>query len=270
MTLKEALLQGQRLLEDAGVSSPRLTAEVLLAHAASQNRAWLYAHSTDELIELWWIHYGRYLHQRIEGMPTQYITGKQEFYGRDFRVTPDVLIPRPETEHLIEAALACGGETILDVGTGSGIIAVTLALETKAQVTATDISSAALRVAEDNARRLGAQVEFIECDLIPEARTSDLIVSNPPYVALGDKATLQREVRDHEPSLALFAGDDGLDVYRRLIPAATNALNPNGWLVMEIGAGQDDAVGAMLSSWNGVEIRKDLAGLPRIAIAQRP
>jgi len=268
MTLKAALLQGQKLLEDAGIASSRLTAEVLLAHAVNRDRVWLYAHSTDELIELWWIHYGRYLHQRIQGKPTQYITGKQEFYSREFHVTPDVLIPRPETEHLIEAALACGGETILDVGTGSGIIATTLALETKAVVTATDISSAALRVAEDNARRLAANVRFLECDLVPAERF-DLIVSNPPYVALRDKPTLEREVRDHEPELALFAGGDGLDIYRRLIPAAAQTLNPNGWLVLEIGADQAESVGAMLSSWTAVEIRKDLAGLPRIAIARK-
>jgi release factor glutamine methyltransferase len=270
MTLKEALLQGQRLLEDAVVVSPRLTAEVLLAHATNRDREWLYAHSTDELIELWWIHYGRYLHQRIEGRPTQYIIGKQEFYSREFRVTPDVLIPRPETEHVIEAALACGGETILDVGTGSGIIAITLALETKARVTATDISPAALRIAEDNARRLGAQVEFIECDLIPANRTFDLIVSNPPYVALKDKDTLQREVRDHEPELALYGGHDGFEIYRCLIPAASAALNPNGFLVMEIGADQSDTVGAMLASWTSVEFRKDLAGIPRVAVARKP
>lgn len=269
MNIREALLQGRKLLEDAGVASPRLTAEVLLAHAVSRDRAWLYAHSTDELIELWWIHYGRYLHQRIEGRPTQYITNKQEFYGREFYVTPDVLIPRPETEHVIEAALACGGESALDVGTGSGIIAITLALETKARVTATDISPAALRVAEENARRLGANVRFLECDLVPNERF-DLIVSNPPYVALRDKPTLEREVREHEPELALFAGEDGLDVYRRLIPAASQALNPNGWLVMEIGAEQADAVSAMLASWIEVEIRKDLAGLPRVVVARKP
>lgn len=270
MTLKEALLQGQRLLEEAGVASPRLTAEVLLAHAVGRDRPWLYAHSTDELIELWWIHYGRYLHQRMEGRPTQYITHKQEFYGREFHVTPDVLIPRPETEHVVEAALSVGAKTILDVGTGSGAIAITLALETTAHTTASDISPAALRVAAENARRLGAHVEFIECDLIPEHRTFDLIVSNPPYVALRDKPTLEREVRDHEPELALFGGEDGLDIYSRLVPAAARALNPNGWLVMEIGADQAQPVGAMLASWTSVEIRKDLAGLPRVAIARKP
>ena len=162
MTVRTALLQGQQLLETANVGEPRLTAEVLLMRATGKERAWLYAHGNDELIELWWIHYGRYLHQRIEGQPTQYITGRQEFYGREFRVTPDVLIPRPETEHLIEAALATANaaRNILDIGTGSGAIAVTLALETKARVVACDISSAALRIAQQNARTLGAQVTF--------------------------------------------------------------------------------------------------------------
>ncbi|MEO5922539.1 MAG: peptide chain release factor N(5)-glutamine methyltransferase [Bryobacteraceae bacterium] len=284
MTLKTALLQGQRLLEEAAVSEPRLTAEVLLAHATQKDRVWLFTHANDELIELWWIHYGRYLHQRIEGSPTQYIVGKQEFYGRDFRVTTDVLIPRPETEHLIEAAIerlsatsrsrlcnepraSASGYQVLDVGTGSGCIAITLALETNAQVTATDISHAALQVAKENAERLGATVHFLERDLIPEGRF-DLIVSNPPYVPLTDKPTLQREVRDHEPELALYGGDDGLDIYRRLIPAASRALNPGGWLMMEIGATQGAAVSAMLAAWAEVKILDDLAGLPRIVIAR--
>src|ERR1700722_1093010 len=155
MTVRTALLQGQQLLENAKVSEARLTAEVLLMRATGHDRAWLYAHGNDELIEVWWIHYGRYLHQRIKGEPTQYITGRQEFYGREFRVTPDVLIPRPETEHLVEAALGRGAETILDVGTGSGAVAVTLALETMARVTATDVSPAALLIARQNAQALG-------------------------------------------------------------------------------------------------------------------
>src|SRR5579872_6800508 len=136
MTVRTALSQGQQLLEQANVGEPRLTAEVLLMRATGHDRAWLYGHGNDELIELWWIHYGRYLHQRIKGEPTQYITGRQEFYGREFRVTPDVLIPRPETEHLVEATLQRihSTDVLLDVGTGSGAIAVTLALETGARV----------------------------------------------------------------------------------------------------------------------------------------
>src|ERR1019366_142175 len=165
MTVRTALLQGRQLLEQASVAEPRLTAEVLLMRATGHDRAWLYAHGDDELIEVWWIHYGRYLHQRIKGEPTQYITGRQEFYGREFRVTGDVLIPRPETEHLVEAALARGAENILDIGTGSGAIAVTVALETKARVTASDVSPAALRVARRNADALAARVDFVACDL---------------------------------------------------------------------------------------------------------
>ncbi len=156
MTLQTALAQGTALLDDGGIPAARLTAEVLLGFALRKEREFLYAHSGDELTENGWIHYGRYLHQRLGGMPTQYITGRQEFYGREFRVTPDVLIPRPETEHLVEAALEriSPGDTVLDVGTGSGAIAVTLAQERPgARVLASDISEAALRVAAANARR---------------------------------------------------------------------------------------------------------------------
>jgi release factor glutamine methyltransferase len=273
MNLGVALKQGQKLLEDVSIAAPRLTAEVLLAHAAGHDRAWLYAHSTDELREVWWIHYGRYLHERMQGKPTQYITGHQEFYGREFRVTPDVLIPRPETEHVIEAALARSRNAtmILDVGTGSGAIAVTLALETSARVVATDISAAALRVASGNARQLNASVHFVACDLgIALASGSfDLIVSNPPYIPESDAPTLQREVRDHEPAIALYGGADGLDVYRRLIPEAARLLKPSGWLVLEIGHQLGEAIQSMLQNWHHVEVVADLAGLPRVIVAQR-
>ena len=272
MTVRTALLQGQKLLEEAAISMPRLTAEVLLMRATGHDRAWLYAHGADELIEVWWIHYGRYLHQRIQGQPTQYITGHQEFYGRDFRVTSDVLIPRPETEHLIEAALAKANavQTIVDIGTGSGAIAVTLALETKARVVASDISLAALGSAQQNAQTLGAGVDFVACDLGAAFADGsfDVVVSNPPYVAERDLASLQPEVRDHEPALALFGGDDGLDIYRRLIPDAARLLRPGGWLMMELG--DADAVRKLCASWSGVEIANDLAGIPRVIVAQRP
>ena len=174
MTLKEALLQGQRLLEQAGVTEPRLTAEVLLAHATQHDRVWLIAHSDEELIELWWIHYGRYLHQRIEGKPTQYITGHQEFYGRDFRVTPDVLIPRPETEHLIEAALKVNARNILDVGTGSGCIACALATaRPDARILALDVSTPALAVARENVRALALDARVrLEQELVATARSA--------------------------------------------------------------------------------------------------
>src|SRR5271170_5294241 len=168
MTIQSALLQGTQLLDEGAIGAPRLTAEVLLTHAVKRDRSYLYAHPEEELAEVAWIHYGRYLHERLKGKPTQYITGRQEFYGRDFRVTPDVLIPRPETEHLVEAALARiqPGNVVVDVGAGSGAIAITLSLEIKARVFATDISTAALCVAQSNARKLSSQVEFCACDLV--------------------------------------------------------------------------------------------------------
>lgn len=258
------------------MDSPRLTAEVLLMHATGRDRAWLYAHGNDELIELWWIHYGRYLHERMQGKPTQHITGRQEFYGREFHVTPDVLIPRPETELVIEAAslkaaLPHGNAAhrIVDVGTGSGAIAVTLALETKARIFATDLSLSALVVAQKNARTLRAQVDFVASDLglAFAAGSFDLVVSNPPYVAGRDRATLTPEVRDREPALALFGGEDGLAVYRRLVPEAARLLRPGGWLMMELG--EAAAVREMLKDWREVEIRNDLAGIPRVILARK-
>jgi release factor glutamine methyltransferase len=273
MDVRTALQQGQTLLEESRVAVPRLTAEVLLMHAIGCERSWLYAHSGDELREVWWIHYGRYLHERLKGKPTQYITGHQEFYGREFRVTPDVLIPRPETEHLIEAALGHASEaaTVLDVGTGSGAIAITLALETNARVFAADISLAALRVASENAWALGAKLDFVACDLSDafQAGAFDLVISNPPYVPALDRSTIQREVRDYEPPVALYGGDDGLDVYRRLVPEARRLLKPGGWLMMELGYAVVDSVRAMLADWREVEIGADLAGLPRVAMARR-
>ncbi len=270
--IRTALLQGQQLLEQAKVHAPRLNAEVLLAHAIGCDRTWLYAHSDEELRELWWIHYGRYLHERLQGKPTQYITGRQEFYGREFRVTPDVLIPRPETEHLVEAALERAAGNIVDIGTGSGAIAITLALETGSRVFATDISEAAVRGAAGNARRLESPVHFAVCDLgtaLPSG-CFDVVVSNPPYVPDAGSESIQREVREHEPRVALFGGSDGLDVYRRLIPDAQRLLKPGGWLVMEIGWLASDAVGAMLGEWKDVETKADLAGIPRVVCAQKP
>src|SRR2546423_2289700 len=228
MTLHEALLQGTKLLEEGAIAVPRLTAEVLLCHALRQERPFLYAHPERELCEVEWIHYGRYLHERLKGKPTQYITGRQEFYGREFRVTSDVLIPRPETELVIEMALevGAGARRILDAGCGSGAIAVTLQLETAARVCGTDLSAPALLVASENSRRLGAAVQFIVCDLVSAVadHAIDLLASNPPYVPLGDRAGLQREVRDYEPEIALFAGPTGFEIYQRLIEDAGRVL----------------------------------------------
>lgn len=269
MTLHTALLQGTKLLEEAGVSVPRLTAEVLLSHAIRRERVYLYAHPEEELTELGWIHYGRYLHERIEGKPTQYITKRQEFYGREFIVGPDVLIPRPETEHLVEAAIVRirPGDVVLDVGVGSGAIAVTLALETSARVLATDISQPALRVVAANARMLKADVTLLAADLASCIRPAsiDVLVSNPPYVPQSDEKDLQREVRDYEPHIALFAGPSGLDVYERLIEQARTVLRPGGWLLLELGYNSLVPVRELLSTdWQNVEVLGDLAGIPRV------
>ncbi len=273
MTLHTALLQGTKLLEEAAVAAPRLTAEVLLSHAIHRERVFLYAHPEEELTEVGWIHYGRYLHERIEGKPTQYITKRQEFYGREFIVGPDVLIPRPETEHLVEAAIAKirPGDVVLDVGVGSGAIAVTLALETPARVLATDISLPALRVAAANARLLKAEVTLLAADLTSCVRPAsiDVLVSNPPYVPQADEKDLQREVRDYEPHIALFAGPSGLDVYERLIEQARTVLRRGGWLLLELGYNSLGPVRDMLSTdWADIEMRYDLAGTPRVIEAK--
>jgi len=222
--------------------------------------------------------------RRATHEPVAYITGVREFYGREFRVSPAVLIPRPETEGLVEAALADAvqgpgsrvlGPTIdiVDVGTGSGCLAITLALEMpNARVMASDISPEALTMARATAAALGARVEFVESSLIPAGVVADLIVSNPPYVPERDRASLSVDVRNFEPAGALFAGADGLDVIRLLVPAARQALKPGGRLLMEIGHGQADAVTGLVTN-AGLKlegIRPDLQGIPRIVIARKP
>ena len=273
LTINEALRQGSKLLEDAGVPASRLTAEVLLAHALRQDRIYLFGHSSDPLSELAWIHYGRYLHQRIEGKPTQYITKVQEFYGRDFKVSPAVLIPRPETEHLVSAALERieSGARVLDVGCGSGAIAVTLALESLCEVWAVDISEAALQVASGNARRLQARVKFVAGDLLEAfaPQTFDAVLSNPPYVGLHEADGLQVEVREHEPHVALFGGATGTELYAKLIAHAGLTLRAGGWLILELGWRSLEPVRAMLEGrWSSVETISDLAGIPRVLAAR--
>ncbi len=286
MTVGTALLQGAKLLEDAAIIAPRLTSEVLLLHALALHgvhgaeRSWLYAHSGDELTEVAWLHFGRYLHERLKGAPTQYITGSQEFYGREFRVTRDVLIPRPETEYVVETALeiARDARRVLDAGTGSGAIAVTLRLETRtdAEVWASDISLKALAVARENARKLGAAVNFVAGDLLAPFGDAafDLIVSNPPYVPLKERDGLQREVRDYEPHVALFAGRDsagrdGFEIYERLLAGAARVLGPAGWIVLELGYASLQGVRAMLDpAWRDARVTEDLAGIPRVIAAR--
>ncbi len=214
--------------------------------------------------------------QRRGGVPVQHLRGSQEFFGRDFKVTPDVLIPRPETEHIVEEALRLFPERsaplrIADVGTGSGILAVTLALEYPASnVLALDISPAALGVARENAAALDVRnVRFAESDLLAAAgeESFDLIVSNPPYIPLKEAAELHRQVGEHEPHLALFGGDDGLDLVRRLLPQASRLLQPGGWFLMET-AGRSPALDVLLQGWRGSRYVPDLQGIERIAVLQ--
>jgi release factor glutamine methyltransferase len=236
---------------------------VLLAFAMKCARVYFFAHPEQALREVEWIHYGRYLDERIKGKPTQYITKRQEFYGREFRVTKDVLIPRPETELLVETVLRLrpAGGRMIDVGTGSGAIAVTLG------AIGCDVSMPALKIARSN----GAN-PLVCCDLLScfADGVFDAVVSNPPYVPLADYDSLQREVRDFEPHLALFGGLDGLEIYRRLIPEARRALKPGGLLAIEMGIGQSDALRDMVGDWRNVAVHPDLAGIPRVLVCERP
>lgn len=277
MTVHTALHQGTDILAKASVPVPRLTAEVLLCHAMRCDRAFLYAHGGDELTQLAWIHYGRYLNERLQGKPTQYITHRQEFFGRHFYVNEDVLIPRPETEHVVEAALTWLKQhqhvRILDVGTGSGAIAVTLALETGRLILASDISLPALAVAERNRNALGACVNLFAADLLAAMRPAsiDLLISNPPYVPGADAANMQMEVREWEPHIALFAGDSGFEIYERLLAAANIVLKPGGRLIMELGYQSLNTVRGMLTpGWCDIEVISDLAGWPRVIGATLP
>jgi release factor glutamine methyltransferase len=275
VTIQTALLQGTKLFEDAQVSVPRLTAEVLLAFALGRDRTFLYSHPEQALTDLEWLHYGRYLHERLKGKPTQYITRTQEFYGRPFHVTPDVLIPRPETEHVIEAALAAGktARRFLDVGCGSGSIAVTLQLETGAEVWGTDISVAALKVAAGNASKLGARVFLLACDLDSAIadRSIDVLVSNPPYVPSAELNTLATEVRDHEPHIALTSGPTGFEIYQRLIAGAPRVLRPGGHLILELGYNSSVQVRELLAGrFENIQLSSDLAGIPRVVSCQLP
>jgi len=263
-----------------------MNAELLIMFALDCDRAYLYAHPERQLTSDETERYDEALARRATGVPAQYITGHQEFWGLDLIVSPAVLIPRPETEHLVEAVLelarpkiverrAPSPVKIVDVGTGSGAIAIALAkgLPTT-EIHATDISPEALEVARANAARheLTSRIEFHQADLLnrfPPA-SLDIIVSNPPYVGESEEDSVQLEVRKFEPRQAVFAGTTGLEVIERLIPQAQTVLKPGGWLVFEISGTIADQVRSLLSSWNEVAIRNDLQGIARVAIARKP
>ena len=289
MPLREILNSAiQRLTADS-VPSPRMNAEILLMFTLGCDRAYLYGHPERELTADEQSRYEDALAQRSRGIPAQYITGHQEFWGMDFLVSPAVLIPRPETEHVIETVLARVGQPalsevegsspgnayhIVDVGTGSGCIALALAKELpQAQIHGTEISQAALEIARTNAARLQLQnrVHFHQRDLLSgiERSTFDVVVSNPPYVGESEEDTVQLEVRKYEPRSAVFAGPKGVEVIERLIPQAREVLKPGGWLVMEISGTIADQVQELLADWQDVQITNDLQSIPRVVAAKR-
>jgi release factor glutamine methyltransferase len=275
VTIREALRSAAERLELHHVSNSRLTSELLIAHTLSVSREYLYSHddrilTQDELQKT-----EDLLYDRIGGVPLQYLVGRQEFWGRYFTVNSSVLIPRPETEYIVEVVLEKRqpqkSQALLDVGTGSGCIAVTLSLEmSDATVFATDISEEALRVARQNATALGANVNFACMDVLDAVSGHfDFIVSNPPYVRRDDITRLQREVREHEPHVALFSPEDEMAIYRRLVAGAERMLNPGGYLIMEVGLGMDEKVLALVGPrWEKLPTKADLQGIPRTVIAR--
>jgi release factor glutamine methyltransferase len=291
-SIRALLKLGIEQLRAANVPSYTLTAELLLLHVSGRDRTWIYSHPEEILPETVAESYAAVLSKRASGVPTQHLTGKQEFWGLEFEVTPEVLIPRPETEHLIEVALdrlavreiragrhqRLTGEnvTLVDIGTGSGCIAITLAKELPhAKVYATEISKPALEVARHNAKRHGVseRIQFLQCSLMDAlSRVSfDLIISNPPYVSEREADSLPVEVREHEPHVALFGGEEGYELYGELIPQATQRLKPGGLLVLELGYNSLAAVEPLLdrADWHNVGVTNDLAGIARVISAER-
>jgi release factor glutamine methyltransferase len=286
MQLRAALKTGLERLLAHHVPSAQLSAELLLMHVLDRDRAYLHAHPEDEVPAELAEQYFRAIEERATGKPAQYITGHQEFWGLDFEVTPDVLIPRPETEHTVETVIELarrkGHEKnaalhIVDVGTGSGCIALALASEfPRAVIFGADISRPALVVASRNAVRfdMADRVKFIESDLLARFLDGDFpfdfVVSNPPYVGAGDVESVQREVREFEPRVAWGGLERGDEIYRRLFPQALHALKPAGHVVVEIGYNMRNAVVALLdANWTAVEVIPDLAGIPRVVAAQK-
>jgi release factor glutamine methyltransferase len=284
MNIKDSISGAAEELSREGIGLPKMAAETLMMFALGCDRAHLYAHPERELNEDEERRFDAAVAERASGKPLQYITGHQEFWGLDFKVSPAVLIPRPETEHLVETALelvrsssADGASQsrlrIVDVGTGSGCIVLSLASELPdAELHAVDISAEALVVARENAKCLGfdGRVRFHQADLLGGiAGEFDLVVSNPPYVGQCERDKVQREVREHEPEMAVFGGEQGLDIYRRLIPQAWAALKPGGWLLMEIGFSIEQPVRELLGDWADVSCVADLQGIPRVMVARK-
>lgn len=283
ISIAEALAEASQSLQRAGVPEARREAASLLAHSIDKDRTFLISHNEYKLSTNEFKSFADSVDRRAQGEPLQYITGQQDFYGRVFRVSNDVLIPRPETELLVEAALELIGDSanpvrICDVGTGSGCIAVTLACE-NANVSgvAVDISPSALSIAQQNAiannvyERLTFTVSDCFDALPKDGPLFDLIASNPPYVAADVVSGLQREVKDHEPMVALTPGSDGLSIIRRLLEQAPQFLRKGGPLLLEIGFDQGEAVQRLVnaSDWELVDIRPDLQGIPRIVILRK-
>jgi release factor glutamine methyltransferase len=302
VTLNATLASAIDRLGTAQVPSARLNAELLLMFTLGCDRAYLHAHPERELSDDEQSSYERALTQRIQGVPTQYITGHQEFWGMDLIVTPAVLIPRPETEHVVETVieLVRGGQAgvgrarvggaplrqaqgklspanplrVVDVGTGSGCIALALAKELpQAEIHATDISPDALEIAEANAARhqLETRITFHDTDLLQglESNAFHFVISNPPYVGESEEDQVQLEVRKFEPRSAVFAGPTGLEVIEQLIPQAAKALIPGGWIVIEISGTIAEGVKPLLEGWDHPQIKNDLQGIPRVAWAQK-
>ncbi len=283
MTLRQAVAAGALRLSEQGELAPTAgrDAELLLLHAVQLPRSTIYAYPGRLLSDGEQAAYAAAIERRLGFEPIQYITGTQEFFGMALEVGPGVLIPRPETELLVETVLDRLPRDrrlrVLDVGTGTGALAIALATHLPlAEVVAVDVSAVALGIAGRNVARhgVGDRVELAASDLLrdlpQEAGLFDAIVSNPPYVPEGDRAGLHPQVRDHEPAEALFAGADGLAVYRRLIPEARGALVEGGLLAMEIGQGQSAAMRELLKEWHAAQVFDDLQGIARVVVARRP
>jgi release factor glutamine methyltransferase len=280
MNIKENINGAAEVLSREGIGVPRMSAESLMMLVLGSDKAYLFAHPERELSSDEQSRFDSVIAERAAGKPLQYIIGHQEFWGLDFVVSPAVLIPRPETEHLVETALVLVHESgneqarIVDVGTGSGCIALALASELpEIQMHATDLSSEALEVARENARRLGFddRVQFHQADLLGGISGEfDFVLSNPPYVGRCERDKVQREVREHEPEMAVFGGEQGMDIYRRLIPQAWAALKPGGWSLMEIGFSIEQPVRELLTGWSDLKCVADLQGIPRVICARKP